>query len=308
MTMCKNARKLRKFIAYTGMFAVVIFLLNGSLCASLSLGSFPPTKKTVILSPGESARIKLGFFNPGNDPVFISFSVASRISSSSYGPDLKVYFLDKNGRILSSIVLPGDSKTTNPTPGKDWYLLPDGRTYVEVVPVYVMIKVPDKPTFSRNRYRLLISAKAFSASSSYSHRNGIYQRIGQERIYPIDVIIKGVVPIGEMNIPQQAEVASYNTSSVNEGGSPLSSTITNKKEKTGVFPNNKKIKLSNNDKFVNPSMLKELQKNMEEKNENNGSKLSDLTGELSSSTLPVNTTTFVIMLLGFLGIIYVIRD
>ncbi len=309
----KLRRTDRKRVVFIMITAIILLILNSAASHAISLGDVPPSTTQIFLSPGETAKIKLGFFNPGEEDISVSLSYDGQIESTGGIPDLRVYLQSKSGSELSSFVLPGGTATTTPSSGKDWVLMPDGKTYVELKPVYVVFDVPSKSIFARNRYKIVVYARAMSMESASSENVGtIYQKIGQERQYTFDVVIRtsAISSVGEESneayTAGDTDLTTTDTSlqqNYETGGEELTTT-TEENGGEGELTS----KGGGNEEEISEEGSGETQEVFEnptiggEKTEN---RERGVTGLLTASKSKINAHTIIIVLLGIAGIAFV---
>jgi len=293
------------------IFSIFAYLLLSSFAYAVSLGDIPPTQKLVQLKPGESIKLKMGFFTMDDNDIVVQLSQLTPIESSSTGKDLEFYFLDENNNRIGSVVVKGNSMTQNPDSNSEWFVLSDGKTYVRVTPVYLFIRVPNKPTFYKNRYNLVISAKTIPESTA---GGTITQKLAQERLYNIEVIISGVVATPSVSGSSGGGEGGASTTAgviwiepIEEYESSTTSASTQNNLQTEGNKNKGKIplELSDKDKFINENYLP---KNETLSKGTESSQANKITGKLSarmsSAVANVNTTTALILIFGTLGLLY----
>ena len=291
-------------------FFMLAYLVLSSSAYAVSLGDIPPTQKMVQLKPGESIKLKMGFFTTGDKDVVVQLAQLTPIESSSTGKDLEFYFLDENNNRIGSVVVEGNSMTQSPDSNSEWFVLSDGKTYVKVTPVYIFIRVPNKPTFYRNKYNLVISAKTVPENAGAGM---ITQKLAQERLYNIEVIISGVVATPSVSGSSSGGGGTSTTAGViwieplEDYGSSTSPTSTQNNLQTEENKKKEKVPLElSRDKFINENYLL---KNETLAKSTESAQTNEITGkfsaQMSSAVANVNATTALILIFGTLGLVYI---
>jgi len=158
------------------VLALITLLMHPASAEVISFGSTVDIKQLTIM-PGEQKAFKVSFFNMGPDAIQVDFL-------GRYVSDLRVEITP------APLTLP-TGRTTNPTsePGKEWFVLSDGRTYVETKPVYVYVRVPSELTSNTYKVTLIATAKATGRSAS----TGFSQKMYQTREITFDIYSPGEV-------------------------------------------------------------------------------------------------------------------
>ncbi len=182
----------------TLLVGIAVIIIMNTATAS-SIGSTFKNQE-ITMNPGEVRLFKASMFNLENTSVEVDFKVLTDILYSSYGKDLEIYVIDKNYNIINNLIMQGQI-TQTPSSEYEWVLQPDGKTYIRSYPFYIYIKVPNKPTFAKNRYKVIISAK----TTPEQVHSSLAQSISQERQFVIYVNIHGLLESNQIT-PQE-----YNT-------------------------------------------------------------------------------------------------
>ena len=158
-----------------GFAALLLLLLSTHACAqSLSFGSITDTKQLTI-NKGEQKAFKASFFNTGSETAEVELV-------ARYMSDLRVEITPASLNLYSG-------KTTSPSSseGAEWFVLSDGRTYVETKPVYIYVKVPEE--VSSNSYEITLVATAKTKRKDGA--SGVSQQLKQAREIVFRVYVPG---------------------------------------------------------------------------------------------------------------------
>jgi len=185
----------------------VTFLLS-SLANAVSLGNIPPRKKVIFIKPGDAVKIPLVFFTTDPKSVVLELSVPTKIYSNEYGKDLYINFVDSQGNVVNSVVLPGGTVTTSPQGKGPWIVIPGTNKYVRAKVVYLSIYVPNKPVFFKNIYKITVLAKT---QPDVETVQGESTKISQEREYHFTIRILNAKAIPQVSFPAE-ETSATSTS------------------------------------------------------------------------------------------------
>ena len=186
-----------QIIALSLIFAT--FLLS-SLVNAVSLGNIPPKKKVIFIKPGDAVKIPLVFFTTDPKSVVLELSVPTKIYSNEYGKDIYINFVDSQGNVVNSVVLPGNTVTTSPQGKGPWIVIPGTNKYVKAKVVYLSIYVPNKPVFFKNIYKISVLAKT---QPDVEAVQGESTKISQEREYHFTIRILNAKAIPQVSFPSE---------------------------------------------------------------------------------------------------------
>ena len=191
-------------LMYKYVLLMILIANIHSYVFALSIGS-SFKNQDVVMNPGDVRAFKASMFTLDDSPVEIDFRVLTDVYYSSYGRDIEIHVVDKEYNILDKLIMTYQ-RTTTPTSEYEWVLQPDGKTYIHSYPFYIYVKIPDKPTFARDEYKVVISAKTRPEQVLSS----LAQSISQERQFVVNVKINGLLDKYKASSQQYDEIIQTN--------------------------------------------------------------------------------------------------